>query len=160
MSLKKYMPQKVSGCKVKNFKMFDDICKIVCQSKLICVTYSTYDNLTPACVIWKIILTIYPPIRQLPLTPPTKPKLNANSIICGFGARNCGLLHQLISTQLRSVFIPCWKRRPIAHNKQLLYLWKGLWLNVLSNKKLGGVVKSFIWPVKRLTAAEEKHVEK
>ena len=52
----------------------------------------------------------------LPLMPPTKPKLGAETNSRGFRAKNCGLLHQPISTQCISVFGPCWKLRPVAQH--------------------------------------------
>ena len=45
----------------------------------------------------------------LPLTPPTEPKNGAWTIFLGFGARDCGLPHCLISTQWTSVCGPCWE---------------------------------------------------
>ena len=46
----------------------------------------------------------FPPV--LPLTPPTKTKLSAETIFRGFGARNCGLFHRPITFQWTLVLGP------------------------------------------------------
>ena len=88
----------------------------------------------PLCyVIWKSTskIKVSPSNRTvLTLTPPINPKVGSKTISCGFGARNWGFLHRPILTQWSSVFGPCWKLKPVAHNTQLWSLWKCFWLKL------------------------------
>ena len=61
------------------------------------------------------------PLKRTVLPPkaPIKPKLSAETISSGFGARNCDLFLRLISTQWSSVFGPCWKLSSVAHHTHL-----------------------------------------
>ena len=85
---------------------------------------------------------------MLLLTSPTKPKLGAERIFRGFGARNCDLLHRPISTQWTSVFGPCWKLR-----KSLKVSVVKAWTKI-PQKKLRTAVESFRGGIERVIAAE------